>query len=271
MNDLSPRTKAALAVYRDTPTVDDAARDRMWSRLEASVGGAAEPEFAPVVRLDVGRTALRMGIALAAAAAILLLLRSIDWQSVMGSEDEDPRSQAVYGAADEPSGGLAKTRAEPATPKPPAPVSAQAPSAPAAAVEVEPPASDAVAPEIESAPKRVASPRPARTTSPSEPEPAPVDTLSEEMRLMARVKAALSAGNADKALAVLDSHARQHPHGQMAEDRAALRPQALCAAGRNADAAAAARRFLKAHSDSAHRARVQTVAKAAAEKKCPTS
>ena len=265
MNDLSPRTKAARAVYRDTPALGDEARDRLWSRLEASV--ATEPEAAPAraVRLDVPRTALRLGIALAAAAAILLLLRAIDWQSMTGAAEAEPRSQAVYGAKDDPDGGDAKARAASAgeRPEPSKPPE----HAPAAVPQPE----DDPAPRVQ-APEQPAAPTtPDRATRPSPPESKapPVDTLMEEVRLMGRVRSALDAGNATKALAALDAHARQYPHGQMAEDRAALRPQALCAAGRNAQAAAAARRFLGAHRGSAHRSRVQAVADAAAEKKCP--
>lgn len=264
MNDLSPRTKAALTVYRETPALDEEARDRLWSRLEASVAAEADP--APVVRLDVPRTALRMGIALAAAAAILLLLRAIDWQSVTGSEDEDPRSQAVYGAKEEPEGGVAKERVEHTAERTARPESVPRTTASEpgqeSSPEVEAPVQDDPAPETPG--------RPSRPTSPPEAKAPPVDTLMEEMRLMARVQRALDNGDATKALAALDAHARQHPHGQMAEDRAAFRPQALCAAGRNEQAAAAARRFLDTHRKSAHRSRVQAVADAAAEKKCPT-
>lgn len=263
MNDLSPRTKAALAVYRDTPALDEEARDRLWSRLEASVAAEAEP--APVVRLDVPRTALRMGIALAAAAAILLLLRAIDWQSLTGSKDEDPRSQAVYGAKEEPEGGVAKERVE-QTARTPRPQSVPRTTAP----EPEQESSPEVEAPVHGDPAPKTPDRPSRPTSPPEAKAPPVDTLMEEMRLMARVQSALDEGDATKALAALDAHARQHPHGQMAEDRAAFRPQALCAAGRNEPAVAAARRFLDTHRKSAHRSRVQAVADAAAQKKCPT-
>lgn len=264
MNDLSPRTKAALAVYRDTPALEDGARDRLWSRLEASVAEEPVAESAPV-RLDVPRTALRMGIALAAAAAILLLLRAIDWQSVAGSEEEDPRSQAVYGAKGDPEGGVAKSRTRSAVDPPRRPEPTE--RAPTSTAEPEDEAIEAPPQEQPETP--TVPDRPTRS-SPPETKAPPVDTLMEEMRLMARVRSALDDGNATRALAALDDHARQYPHGQMAEDRAAFRSQALCAAGRNEQAAAAARRFLKAHPQSAHRGRVQTVADAAAEKKCPT-
>jgi hypothetical protein len=52
----------------------------------------------------------------------------------------------------------------------------------------------------------------------------------------------LHSGDAIGALAILDQHARQFPVGQMLEERATLRIEALCAAGKQPQARAEARR-----------------------------
>jgi hypothetical protein len=69
--------------------------------------------------------------------------------------------------------------------------------------------------------------------------------LQEETRLVRDAHAALARGDAGRALALLDEHARRFPSGMLAEERAAERVFALCRLGRKADAGAEARAFAR--------------------------
>jgi hypothetical protein len=71
--------------------------------------------------------------------------------------------------------------------------------------------------------------------------------LESETRLVGAGVAALHAGDAARALTLLDQHAREYPHGILAEECAAERVAALCALGRAAEARQAAAAFLRDH------------------------
>jgi outer membrane protein assembly factor BamD (BamD/ComL family) len=79
------------------------------------------------------------------------------------------------------------------------------------------------------------------------------------MRLLRRARSALNDGDPTQALARLTVHAETFARGQMVEDREALRVQALCKAGREAEARAAATAFLARYPNSPHAARVQRI------------
>jgi hypothetical protein len=74
----------------------------------------------------------------------------------------------------------------------------------------------------------------ARPAASGEAAPAaePVDSLTEENKLLAAAHAELSRGNAGAALAILDEHAARFPRGTLAPERRATRAMALCKAGR---------------------------------------
>jgi TolA-binding protein len=124
------------------------------------------------------------------------------------------------------------------------------------------------------------SPRPASVAQPdgAEPTPTPVDlaqpeakpepakaprakapgeSLAAEQRLIAAARAALEdRDGAERALELVERHARDFPEGQMAEDASIYRAQALCKLGRLDEARAEARRFRDRWPDSQHRARM---------------
>ena len=85
---------------------------------------------------------------------------------------------------------------------------------------------------------------------------------------MNAARRAIASGRGDAALQALHAHAQAHADGQMAEDREALRSQALCAAGRNDAAARAATAFLDAHPGSPHRAKVTETQQTAQQDGC---
>jgi hypothetical protein len=88
-------------------------------------------------------------------------------------------------------------------------------------------------------------------------EPAP-DALVAETGLMREAMAALKGGDASRALALFDRHAREFPNGILAEERGAERVLALCELGRSEDAARGAASFLREHPASRLAGRVRS-------------
>jgi hypothetical protein len=93
---------------------------------------------------------------------------------------------------------------------------------------------------------------------PAPPPPITPETLQAETRLVRTGIAALRAGDASRALASFDEHARLFPAGALAEERAAERVDALCALGRTSDAWFAASAFLRDHPSSPYGARMRS-------------
>jgi hypothetical protein len=77
----------------------------------------------------------------------------------------------------------------------------------------------------------------------------PTVSVVEEARLLREADTALRMGDAARATALLDEHARTFPNGILAEERDAERVLLLCASGR-AEARAEAQRFLTVHPES---------------------
>ena len=80
--------------------------------------------------------------------------------------------------------------------------------------------------------------------------------LAAEIALLSRVNAAVNAGSGAKALELLAEYDREFRPGMLAEERAAASVLALCAAGRTAEARAAAQRFHSRWQRSAHAPRL---------------
>ena len=75
------------------------------------------------------------------------------------------------------------------------------------------------------------------------PEPGP--DVAGEIALLNEAQRALASGQADRALQLLDRHARDFPRGSLAEERAAARIIALCALGRVTAARAETEAFVR--------------------------
>jgi hypothetical protein len=106
-----------------------------------------------------------------------------------------------------------------------------APAIPSVSVDSLPTAATAVAP-----PKAA----PVATTVSAQPS----DTLEREARLLADARQARQSGDGNRALALLDEHARTFPSGWLASDRAAERIVVLCGLGRRDEAVREANVFL---------------------------
>jgi hypothetical protein len=119
-----------------------------------------------------------------------------------------------------------------------------------------------------------------RRTSPTAPAPEPAPsptnagsattggidsvrtTLAEERSLVERGRAAIARRDAVSALEALSDHERTFPSGVLAEERDALRIQALALAGRGADARRRAREFAERHPNSVFLGRVDETVRA---------
>lgn len=262
MSELSDETRRALAEYRAAPAVSKQDHARMWARLQASVAqaNASEPDARSV---RVSRTLARIAVAVAAAAAVLLFIRAVGSPTIgADTQPEARRDQAQYGATpdDRPA------RAQPSTPT--ATGSSHAPPTNEPA--------DLASPATATTDDRAAEPPNARSDtsgSPTkrsavEPQARAADPLREEIALLTRARRALERGDTDDALQTLEVHARRFPRGQMAEDRAALRPQVLCSAGNSGQALATAVAFARAYPKSAHADKVSRVRARASQEKC---
>jgi hypothetical protein len=69
--------------------------------------------------------------------------------------------------------------------------------------------------------------------------------VAAEVRLLGEAQTAIRGGDAERALLLLDEHARRYPNGALGEERDAARIAALCALGRVGEAKDAADRFLR--------------------------
>jgi RNA polymerase sigma-70 factor (ECF subfamily) len=117
-----------------------------------------------------------------------------------------------------------------------------APSAPA-------PRSPAIerAPQPRERSSRIRSAPAARATGAKAATPELAPNVAGEIALLDEAQRALASGQPDRALQILDRHAREFPRGSLIEERSAARIIALCALGRlttaRAESAAFVRRF----------------------------
>jgi RNA polymerase sigma-70 factor (ECF subfamily) len=226
MAEPSDRARDLVASYRRARVLDDDARARVHDRLLASIDAPI-----PLARPDRRRVVTIAAIALATAAAVILAAQWIAAPSEHVATP--PRDEASHDERAMPERGHA-TPAEP----------------PQRAMPAEPPATTS---PVESASMpSVAVQRPTRVEARE-----PVDALAAENALVAAARDALARGDHATALAKLSDHARSFPNGQLAEERAALRIEALCAAGKHAQGRAEAKQFLRDHPGATQAARVE--------------
>ncbi len=83
--------------------------------------------------------------------------------------------------------------------------------------------------------------------------------LAQELSLLREADAALDRGDARRALALLDEHARTFPRGQMVPERMLQKAIALCRLGKGDKARAAIAKLLRAHPSTPLRARATEV------------
>jgi len=132
-----------------------------------------------------------------------------------------------------------------------------APSIPLATAETAPVETPVAAPVVavaEDAPRA----RVVEARAKAVPAPHP-SALGEQVSALDSARRALAAGDAPAAVGALDDYAVRFPDGALVEEAEALRVQALLAAGDRAAATRAGDRFLAAHPNSPHAARVRAL------------
>lgn len=210
----------------------DAARDmhEPSARRRARVRQAIEAEVAGGVGLVVlhASSALALPAKIVAATIVLGAATTGVWLA---------RHHAAAGQAQIPFAGAVISQT---TTAPPAPRPALA-SPPSDAVKEAPPAA-----EFPAAP----APRPAKPASPTarELEPTGSDTaksLAAETSLLEQANAAVREGDGVRALALLGEYDKQYKSGVLFEERSAAEVLAQCLVGRDDQARAKARTFLR--------------------------
>jgi hypothetical protein len=266
MSELSPETNRLLALARGAGALTDERRRQIKAGLlsQIATGGALTGTAATHV---VWGKAAWLSSPIVKGLSALALLSAVGVGVYVGSRA--PQSGT-------PDRASAVSPARVANPKPtnaaspgdsnrgvrsPSPAEAEAlipePIAPA------PVAQAAVAPNS-SSPKTTASS--SHTAAVSEatndlPAAPSVDTLAGETSLLRDADQALRAGNAARALSLLDEHAARYPHGVLAPERNAERVIARCKLGQID--AKSAQNYLASHANSPFAARIQDACGAA--------
>lgn len=233
MTDLSPESKALIELARgdDEPNAVDRARVRR--ALGASLATGLGVSSATSLAAGAGAKA-------AASAGLAGTLKIAVWVGVgmaFGALTTTTALVALRGPAAEPT-SVARPAPREANPvvKADPPVE-QAPVA-------EPTDTTTIPLEVTSKPT---------TLRPPQPSPS---SLAAEMRLLETARAALSGGDARRALSLIQEHEREFPAGSLSEERRASKVFALCELGRRAEAARAAAEFLRTAPASPLRGRV---------------
>jgi len=225
MDDLSPGARSLLqaADTYDDPSADDAARVR---RAVLTRVGAIGLTAAVVT---VGSTQAKAASVMSLAAKLTAAL-AITAGGVAASWSYANHNREVAIATPAP------MKAKPAAQAP-----IPAPAAPAlAVVSPEDVKLEEDAPVVKAPRSSARSPRPEAA---EKLEPTAAD-LEAEMKLIRGADAALRAGRASEALALLAQHQAEHPRASLAHEREGLRAIANCQVGAGGGAAAA-ERFLK--------------------------
>jgi hypothetical protein len=100
-------------------------------------------------------------------------------------------------------------------------------------------------------------------TEPARPGAAPSasnDDLIEGVSVLELARSAISEGDPARALRIVSEYERQFPKGDLREEAAAIRIEALIASGKDAEALAAANRFLTTSPNSPHARHVRAMA-----------
>ena len=153
--------------------------------------------------------------------------------------------------------------------RPQAPVA----TAPAAATPSQPAAAAVAPPEDAPPPTEIVPARPAPGTrrpprdqlrpraaaGPSTTAPSPATRLREETTLIRDARQALRAGDAARALRILDECRRLFPAGVLQQERERLAIEALIKDGRAAEASARAAAFLRKYPDSPHAGEIRAL------------
>lgn len=227
-----------------------------WQRLQRDVGAALVPQFdvppGLVESLAVAKTGASWGIVGKVLATVVIAGGTTT--AVVAARPEPVKAPLVQQVHVDAIVAAAAPRIEGRRPEAIAP--------PPVAEVVAPPTVDVpLSPQLDAA--LVSEPVSSRARKPraSTPASAPLSTgeskLERERELVSYAQRAIAEQAYTRALDLLDEHAREFPHGAMAEDRDALRVVALCRAKRFADAERRRTQFFRRWPKSLHASRVR--------------
>jgi hypothetical protein len=265
MSDLSPEDRALVDAGGRSDVPSSAARDRVRRKLAVRLGVGAGLGVVTAATKTAAATSAVTSLTMKIAIGVALLGALGAGGAALGVA---ARGGAVAAPSSLPSAtapsataptlvAVVETAPVPANAPPPPSAVASSPVASSPAAEA-PVAEAPVAPST--APVRPRTPvANGATTTAAAAVPMPsADDLVEETHLLREANVATRAGDPVRALALLEEHARRFPRGVLGEERDAERVLALCAAGRTAEAHAAAQRFLAARPGSALAGRVRS-------------
>ncbi|MCY1013168.1 hypothetical protein OV079_48100 [Nannocystis pusilla] len=243
----SDRLEDLLRAEREA-VPEPGAEDRIWAAVEHRLAhGPAPPSGADVAPATLGKAA-GGGVTLKVIAGLALIAAAV---GVWAARDKPAAAPVVAVAA--PIEAVPEARLEVSPPAPtPARVEAPAPAPKPPVIEA--PAPEPVPEEPQGIKKK---PRTkVRAEAPAEEEPA---DFAAELKLIGQIRGALKQGDSARALAGVDEHARRFGvRGQLVQERTAYHVEALCLAGRVADARRVARDMLDKWPDSTHAPRVKS-------------
>jgi hypothetical protein len=231
MTDLSPEARSIIDAGRDADGAGDLQRARVRRELMAKIAAgtvtltASEAMAATAPKASLTLTKLLV--------PLLLVAGGVGGTLAWRAQHEAPAAPVVVAVAPAP-----------------APVAPPPVIVPTIVPTVAPPA-----PAVE--PVRHAPPRRAHVAARVEPN---ADHLAEETALLASANAQLRAGDARRALALLDNYDRRYPGGMLREEVVATRVIARCQIGLAPDAGAkkGADAFLRKHPTSPLATRVRS-------------
>lgn len=286
MSDLSPETEKLLALARGAGSLTEARRAQIRAGLMAqiaaggAVGGAASYALwgkaawlsSPLVK---GLSA----VALLSALSVGVYVETRPHEAApLGAASASapgngraPGAVAApsieHGAAPAPLEATDNRAADPSAPSTPAADSATPATESLSAAGANAPASEGLAQPIAtrqnpsasnrtraSNPSASASASASSSPSPSSPAGANADTLAEETALLRQADQALRAGNAQRALSLLNEDAARFPHGMLGPERAAEQLIARCQLGQID--AKTAQNYVSTHAASPFAARI---------------
>jgi hypothetical protein len=212
---------------------------RIWHRL-----GRAEEDDDPVLvwvnhQRSWRRTAV--GLAIGAAAGAVLAISVGIGARVVSRLSADSATVASYSATDQAGAHQAIEHERPIVQRP-----------------AKMPVPRAPDPRQEAVPQTPAKAERPQPQAPRKAPPSALESLKSELDLLEGAQAALAEEKPEKALALLERHAREHPKARLREEREGLRTIALCEAGKPMQGRAEAKLFLRRHATSTLAARVRS-------------
>ena len=249
MSALSKDARALLDAARRASAPTDADRARLQHALSASLGPLPAPAPQPSV---VAPIAAPMSLVTKVVLATAIVGAGLGLGVVALRGGEPPARPA-----------LAVPVAAPRLPVPAPPVAPEPQPAPAlVAPPLEPPRPQRPQPvarpirPLTYAPIDLTEPEAKPAVEPAAIVPTPPD-LGQELALLREAQVAARSGDAPRALALLEEHARKFPKGALREERTAAHIAALCDLRRVDDAREEAERFLAESPRSPYAGRVR--------------